>query len=137
VSDLLTGRIAATINSALGSIFLDADLVRTVPAAVQTDKLDPTPATYRYSCKAIHERYGASLIRDGLVQTDDVRVLILANSLKVWGTTEDVSDAIQPRPGDRITIRHRTFVIVPAGTGGQPAVDGDAARAVWDCRCRG
>lgn len=132
---LLDGGLRTIINKAFSSTFLDAEITRVVRAEVQTDPLKPVPAVYQYSCKAIPEKYSSSLIRDGMVRTGEAKVLILAGSIKVLGTGEDVSAAVSPAPGDRIVIRGKAFIIVPPGSGGMPAVSTDPAQAVWECRC--
>lgn len=118
--------LPAIMNDALGeSVFLDATLTRTTQVA-GTNAWD-APASSSdtsYTCKAIHDTWSASWLASGLVATDDLRVIVLADSLEV-----------EPQPGDRITIRSETFTIVPAGAGG-PAVSTDPARATWELRCR-
>jgi hypothetical protein len=114
------------IGDALGDEFLPATLTRVTTAA-------PNPATpwipgeassATYSCRAIHDTWGATWLAGGLVGSDEVKVVILAATL-----------AVEPQPGDTVTIRGETFTIVPAGAG-KPAVSTDPARATWECRAR-
>lgn len=113
------------IGDALGDlVFLDATLTRET-----TEAPDPaTPwepgaiSTETYSCKAIHEEWGAYYLSGGLVNAGDRRVLVLASTL---GT--------DPAPGDRITIRGETFTVVQPRAG-QPAVSTDPAKAAWMLR---
>ena len=123
----LSGSLAATINSALGFLFLDATLTRdVVPESPAYDPADP-PASVpvSYPCKAIRDHYSVGHRSGGLVEGKDVKVLILQNSLS---TT--------PAPLDRITITGMggPFTIVAPGAGGMPAVMADPANATWECR---
>ncbi len=125
----LSGSLAATINSALGFLFLEATLTRdVVPDSPAYDPADP-PASVpvSYSCKAIRETYGVGHRSGGLVEAQDVKILILQNSLSVT-----------PKPLDRILITGMggTFTIVAPGAGGQPSVMADPANATWECRAR-
>jgi hypothetical protein len=120
----LAGSLAKTIGGAMAGLFLPATLARTTYAAAENPWDQGTPTTTEYTCRAIHEEWGATWLRDGLVAADEVKVLILASTL----TTE-------PEPGDVITVRGIGFTIVPAGTG-KAAVSTDPAKAVWECRAR-
>ncbi len=120
----LSGSLAKTIGKAMAGIFLDAVLIRDVVS-------DPDPVTpwvpgsntpVNYPCKAIHEDWSSSYLAGGLVNAGDRKVLVLASTL-----------AVEPAPGDRITIRGETFTVVPQGSG-QPAVSTDPARATWTLR---
>jgi hypothetical protein len=127
MASLLEGSLAATIGSALSGIFMDATLSRDVVVG-PTDPYDPstgTRSTTVYACKAIHEDWSLGYKRDNLVSSEDRKVLILAASL-----------VVEPRPGDRITVRSSTFTVVPSGTSGQAAVSTDPAKAVWILRAR-
>lgn len=120
---ILEGSLATTIAGALRSLFLDATLTRYVEGTV-TDEADPPPPTQvSYPCKAIEDQFSANVLAQGLVRTSDVNILILAKTL-----------AVDPRPGDLITIRGVTRQIVPSGTGGLAGVTSDPARATWSCR---
>ncbi len=122
----LAGGLAKTIGRAMSGFFLDAVLTRTVYAA--PDPLEPwapgDPTETTFACKAIHEEWSAYHRQGGLVLSGDRRVLVLASTL-----------AVEPAPGDRITIRGETFTIVEQGSG-QPAVSTDPAKATWVLRCR-
>lgn len=121
----LLGSLAATIGSAMSSLFLDATLTRDVPGTIVDAADPPLPTQVEYTCKAIEENYSAGLRGQGLVGANDIQVLILASTLDV-----------DPQPLDRITIRGRTVTIVPMNTAGMKAVQSDPARATWSCRCR-
>lgn len=124
MTSILEGSLAATLGRAMTPLFLDATLTRYV-AGVATDPAEPpTPTTVTYACKAIEEEYSSGVRGAGLVNATDVNVLILAYTL-----------AVEPKAGDRITIRSRTVTVVPADSAGTKAVRSDPARATWQCRC--
>jgi hypothetical protein len=113
-----------TIGGALADTFRDATLTKTTttPAANPWDS--PTTSTASYTCKALRDTFGAYWLSGGLVDAEDVKVLILASTLSV-----------APEAGDRITIGSEMWTIVPAGSG-KPAVATDPANAVWELRAR-
>lgn len=113
----LTGSLARTIGNAMAGLFLDAVLTRDAPG-VGGDPFDPpAPVATDYRCKAIVEAYREQFRLDGLVEQNDRKVLILANSL-----------SIRPAAGDRVTISGITFTVIEVST--------DPAEAVWTCRGR-
>jgi hypothetical protein len=121
---ILESQLKSIIGNAMAFLFLDATLTRDVEGTV-TDPADPpTPTQATYTCKAIEEEYSAGLLAGGQVSSNDIQVLILASTL-----------AVDPIPGDRITIRGVTRQIVPTGTTGLSGVRSDPARATWLCRC--
>ena len=116
----LSGSLAATIGAAFNSLFLDATLTRDVEVTDSPDResFDPAdPTQTAYSCKAIVETYSQMFRRDGLVEANDRKVLILATSL-----------AVTPKAGDRVTISGVTFMVMEVET--------DPAVAVWTCQGR-
>lgn len=122
--------IPEIVNDALGEdVFFDAVLQRDTPGANSParDPWDPNPAgePESYTCKAIHDEWSANTVGQGLVDSNDQKILILSASLSV-----------EPRSGDRITLKGKTLTIVPANTAGQKAVATDPAKAVWVVRCR-
>lgn len=120
----LLGQLAATIGVAMSSLFLDATLTRDTSSA-SSDPAEPgAPTQQTYACKAIEEEYSSGVRGQGLVDEQDVQLLVLASTL-----------ATEPRSGDRITIRSSTYTIVPANSAGVKAVRSDPARATWMCRC--
>ena len=126
MTSLLLGDLANIINDALGSsIFLDAVLTRDVVASGGDPADPPDPTQVTYTCKAIRDFYGAGFLSGGLVDSKDVKVIILQKSLS---TT--------PLSLDRITITGMpgTFVIVSPGIGRLAAVTADPANATWECR---
>ena len=117
--------VAGIIADAAGDlVFKDATLTKTTttPAANPWDP--PTTSTTAYTCKALRDTFGATWLAGGLVDAEDVKVLILADTLSAT-----------PEAGDRITIGSDTWTIVPAG-GGKAAVGVDAANACFECRAR-
>jgi hypothetical protein len=118
----LLGSLATTIGKAMSGLFLDATLSRDTASAGGDPWNKPPPTTATYACKAIHEDWGVSYVAGGLVNEGDVKVLVLASTL-----------TIEPLPGDRVTIRSKTFTVVPQGSG-QPPVTTDPAKAVWTLR---
>lgn len=125
----LSGSLAKTIHGAMKNLFLDATLTRDViPNSPAYDPIDPpAPTQVNYPCLAIRDSYGIGFKSGGLVEAEDVKVIILQKSLS---TT--------PIPLDRITITGMggPFTIVPPGTSGQAAVSADPANATWECRAR-
>lgn len=117
---LLSGSLAATINSALSSTFLDATLTRDVvqPTSPAYDPADPpAPTPVSYTCKAIRDNYSVSDRLNSSIAAGDVKILILVNSLSVT-----------PVVNDRITIQGSTFSAV--------RIDVDPANAVWTIQGR-
>lgn len=121
---ILEGSLAQTIGRAASFIFMDATLTvnTSTPGPDRADPLPPTTATY--TCKAIEQEYSSGVRGQGLVGATDIEVLILASTLSV-----------EPKSGNRITIRNRTVTIVPMSSAGIKAVQSDPARATWLCRC--
>jgi hypothetical protein len=120
----LAGSLAATIGAAFNSLFLDATLTRDVPGTIVDPADPPVPTTTDYTCKAIREMYGVGYRSAGIVNANDVKIIILQTSL-----------AVTPQSGDRITITGMggPWTIVPNGSG-QPAVGADPANATWEIR---
>lgn len=118
--------VAGIIADAAGDlVFKDATLTKTVTVA-GANPWDPpaSTSTTAYTCKALRDTFGTTWLAGGLVDAEDVKVLILADTLSVT-----------PEAGDRITIGSDTWTLVPAG-GGKPAVSVDPANACFECRAR-
>lgn len=124
----LSGSLAKSIYKGMRGLFLDATLTRdTVPDSPAYDPFDPSaPVQTSYNCKAVRDNYGVGHRSGGLVNSDDVKIIILQQSLSVT-----------PKSGDRITIAVQggPWTIV-GDVPGQPAVSADPANAVWELRCR-
>jgi len=116
----LEGSLAKTINAAMQNLFISATLIRD-EAVVTSPAPEPwepqSTAEVEYTCKAIVEMYSQRLRAEGLVDMNDRKVLILAQSLEVT-----------PVPGNRVTVRGITFTIIDVAT--------DPALAVWECKGR-
>lgn len=116
----LLSSLRATINTAMGGLFLNATLTRDVAGtpSPDTEPFDPVAVTTTdYSCKAIHDEYDSTSRTDGTIDQQDVKLIILAGSLSVT-----------PIPGDRITIRSVAYAIQDVAS--------DPALATWICRAR-
>lgn len=119
--------LAKTMGKAMGPIFFDAVLTRDVIATSPDNEFDPPPPTQiEYTCKAIVEEYSTGVRGQGLVNSSDMQVLVLADSIDV-----------EPHNLDRIAIASQGFsgTVVPAGSSGMKAVSTDPAKAVWILRC--
>ena len=113
--------IASQIFGAFKDIFRDAVLVRASFTGASPDIAfdPPAPTETEYPCKALVTKYSAMLRAEGVVDANDRKVLILANSLDT---------GIVPAAQNRVTIRGITFTI--------QEVETDPALAVWTCRGR-
>jgi hypothetical protein len=120
VASPLEGALRAQVYKGLRNLFLDATLTKDTPSSnsPDVDGFDPPAATPTdYPCKGMVEVYSNYDKAAGLVQTNDRKVLILADSISVT-----------PRTGDRVTIRGVTFNVINVET--------DPAIAVWTCQGR-
>lgn len=117
----LDGKIAAAINKGFQGVFYDATLTRVTPGTPDPEEpwVPVADTTVAHSCKAIVESYSDYQIANSLVDANDRKVLILANSLAV---VPDVAT-------DTITIRGQTYALVGE-------VKTDPATAVWEIRGR-
>lgn len=118
----LSGSLATTIYRAMKNLFIDATLLRdatgsTSPTATDFDPSPGAITTTEYPCLAVVENYSAMLRKDGIIQANDRKVIILNKGLSVT-----------PVAGDRITVRGITFTI--------QEVAADPALATWECRGR-
>lgn len=117
----LQGKIAAAINKGFQSTFYDATLTRVTPGTPDEDEpwTPVAPTTADYACKAIVEEYSDYHRANTLIEANDRKVLVLADSLSTV-----------PNPAtDTITIRGETYTIVP------PAKI-DPANVVWEIQAR-
>jgi hypothetical protein len=112
--------LAATIKTALSSTFAAATLTRHVEGTIVDPADPPAPSEAEYVCRALIEDYSIRMKAEGLVQSEDRQVLILAGSLSVTPIVNDtVTIGDGPHSGE-------TFTLMSIGT--------DPARAVWMCR---
>ncbi len=99
----LESKIKKTVGKSFKNLFLNATLTRETTSG--GDAWNPaSTTTATYTCKAIHEEY-----------SEEYRLKNLVDSL-----------AVDPKEGDKITIRGATFTIKDAKT--------DPATATWTCR---
>lgn len=109
--------IADAIFQAFREHFRDATLIRATASGSSPDIAfdPPAPTETEFSCKALVTKYSAMLRAEGVIDANDRKVLILANSITAT-----------PKPPDRVTIGGTTFTL--------KEVDIDPANAVWVCR---
>jgi hypothetical protein len=109
----LEGSIRKAIGKGMQGLFLPGTIARDVPRTSSTEEFDPLPpVTKTYACKAVVDNYSAFRLASGLIQAGDRKILVLAEGLEV-----------DPKPGDRITVRGATYTAVEVAT--------DPAQAVW------
>lgn len=115
----LEGPIRRTIGKALKSTFYAAKITRTVTTG--GDPWDPgsgeTTIT-EYSCRGFVDAYSDFYLANSLINSGDVKVVILTDSL---ATTPTVSDTV--------TIRGKTYSIIN--------VSPDPALATYTIQARG
>lgn len=115
--------IASELHSAFAGGLLPATLARTAPGTRNPSALaggttvGATTATY--PCEGICDSYTQREIDGTRVRIGDRKILLLAKSLP---------DAVDPQPGDSITIEGRAWSVVN--------VDRDPAAATFTCQGR-
>lgn len=110
--------IAGLISDALNGELLDATLTRTTNSGTYNSQTDTysggsTPTTY--TTQGIVEQYDISLMQTGdlgkrhkgLIQTNDRKILLLAEPLGVEPSPGDNN-----QPPDQITIDGKTFTVI-------------------------
>lgn len=116
----LEGSLAISIGKAFNKLFLDAVLSRDVavdsPAPEPGEPANVVPV--QYPCKAIVEEFSDYYKLQNLVQANERKILVLADSLNT-----------EPRQNDKITIRNKTYTVVSIST--------DPAKATWELRATG
>jgi len=129
--NIFGANIAAQIAKGLGPLMLPATLIKktagTRGAGVLTEGRNVGDSTTSYACKGFVDEYkqshlGAGAGREGatLIQEGDRKITLLGGTLP---------DAIDPAPGDLITIEGETYTI--AGP-----VKRDPAAATFECQGR-
>ena len=100
-----------------------ATLISVVPGTrtVGSPSAGTNPTSTNYGCRGFVVDYAAAQIDGTLVVVGDRLVSLVAKSINGGSTT--------PKPGDRVTVRSRTYSVV--------RVEGDAAEAMWHCQVRG
>jgi hypothetical protein len=118
MTGLLDGELAETIGSALldADLALDMTLTRTTPGAGPS--YDPgQPTITSYGCKGFIDTFSDAYLAGGLVEAGDAKLVIIATTL-----------AIEPQPGDGVTVRGKTYRVV--------AVSADPAQALFELQAR-
>jgi hypothetical protein len=116
---ILSGELAETIGDAL----IDADIPFDVVVTRSTpgeggEPWDPAPAVLTdYPCKGYVDTYSEAYLSGGLVESGDVKVVIIANTL-----------AIEPSVGDSVTARAKTYYVLN--------VSADPALALYELQAR-
>lgn len=105
MASILEGELAQTIAEALldADIPFDVVITRTVPGEVDPEQpwIEPEPEVLTFTCKGFTETFSADYISAGLVQADDVKVVILAPTL-----------ATTPQLSDVVTVRGQAYTII-------------------------
>lgn len=103
MASILEGELAQTIADAL----LDAEIPFDIVVSRSTTADGPnqwTPGaavTTTYACKGFVEDWSIEYIAAGMVQANDLRVVIFAATL-----------AIAPEPGDTVTVRGKSYGVL-------------------------
>jgi hypothetical protein len=119
----LEGPIRKTIGKAMRSVFYEAIIPRTEaleempPDHPPWEPWNPETITHEHKCRAFVDTYSDFHIASSLVQSGDVKIVVLVDSL-----------AITPTLLDTITIRGRSYTILN--------VSSDPAEATWILQCR-
>jgi sugar lactone lactonase YvrE len=122
ILDIVPGIVAQTAGKLL---FKDA--VLTLQGKGSGSSYDPTPGEdVSYPCRALVTSWSNFSISNGLVASQDRKILIAAATLK----------GAAPRDGASIEIDGEVYVLV-SDSGSAPAVKRDPANALWICRGRG
>jgi hypothetical protein len=102
---ILEGELAQTITDALldADIPYDVTVWRTVPGEPdpETPWIPGEPTTTSYVGKGFTETFSADYISGGLVEANDLKVVILIPTL-----------AITPELSDVVTVRGQTYTII-------------------------
>jgi hypothetical protein len=122
--DLFGADIAGAIMEALGDGLLDATLTRVTPgtrngSALTAGRVVGEVVT-SYACKGFTDDYSNRDIDGTTIRNGDRKILLLGKSLP---------DAIDPQPGDLITIEGRAWRI-------SGPVKRDPAGATFECQVR-
>lgn len=98
MASILEGELAATIADAL----LDADIPFTVTVSrtvlgevdPETPWIEPEEVTTHYACKGFVETFSSDYIAGGLVEANDVKIIILPSTLSI---TVELTDHVTAR----------------------------------------
>lgn len=115
----LEGPIRRTIGKALKSTFYAAKVSRTTVEENPDEPWNPgVETTTHYPCRGFVDTYSDFYLANSLINSGDVKVVILTDSL-----------AITPTLSDTVTIRGKTYSIIN--------VSPDPAVATWTIQARG
>lgn len=115
--------IAGEIASAFEGQLKAATLNRTVVSSYDPETDTETTSQETYTTEGIVENYSKKLIAEGVVQSNERKILLLADPL---GTTPSPGD--NDNDPDKITIESETFTVVD--------VEKDPANAIYTVRGR-
>jgi hypothetical protein len=117
---ILESELAETIGAALveSGLPLGLTLIRETVVSDPAEPWNPpvTESSF-HPCLGFADAFEQSVIDGYLVLSTDVKIVIVATSL-----------AVEPVPGDRITIRGKTYHVIQVST--------DPAQACWTCQGR-
>lgn len=116
--------IAQQVHDGFEGQLIDATLKRTVVTGYDPVTDEETTETTEHDCEGFVETYSERMYSEGIVQQNDRKILILANSLDVTPTGGD--EDTQP---DTIEIEGNNFTVVPP-------VNRDPAGATWTIQGR-
>lgn len=113
---ILEGSFATDVASALEAAAVPYDLVLSREVTVDSPAPEPgEPAqtvTVNYPCRGFTDEYDASWRAGGLINTGDVKIIIIADTIE-----------IEPAAGDQVTVRGKTYTAI--------SVEADPAKATW------
>jgi hypothetical protein len=115
---ILEGELAEIIGAALvdAELTLDMTVTRSTPGGGPPFDPDP-PTVTEYPCKGFVDTFSDAYLAGGLVQAGDLKIVIVATSL-----------AVEPRPGDSVFVRGKTYSVI--------AVGADPAKALYELQGR-
>jgi len=118
---ILNGEFALEVAAALESALVPHALTvsrSVIPDSPPYDPFDPPPPVLvEYPCKGFVDQFDASYRAGSLIESGDVKVVIVATSLE-----------IEPQPGDTITAKGKTYSAI--------SVSADPAGATWSVQAR-
>jgi hypothetical protein len=118
---ILDGSFAEEVADALDAACIPHALTvsrSVIPDSPPYDPFDPPPPVLvEYACRGFVDEFTADYRAGGLVESGDVKVVIVATSLE-----------IDPQPGDTVTAKGKTYSAI--------SVSADPAGATWSVQAR-
>ena len=115
---ILSGELADTIGDALIDADIPFDVVLTRYEPGGGPDYDPLPPiAVDYQCQGFVDTFGESYLATGLIESGDVKVVIIATTL-----------AIEPSVGDSVTARGKSYSVLK--------VSADPALALYELQAR-